>query len=161
ALTMTGSGTVSAADIDLTGGTASTGHGRLVATIYHQGPLADPLGLPLPPAPTTTIGAVEDSSSTPLTLGPRTYVGGIHIGGRASVTLLPGVYYLKGGGFSVGGHATVTGSGVLLINAPATDNDTISITSQASVSLSAPADLSSAYAPYDGIAMFQDPASSA
>jgi hypothetical protein len=161
AMTMTGSGTVSATDIDLTGGAVITGHGQLLGTIYHQAALADPLGLSLPPAPTPIFGAANDSSKTRATLAPGTYVGGIHISGQASVILLPGVYYLKGGGFAVTGHATVAGSGVLLINAPAAADDIISIAGEASVSLSAPADLSGAYAPYHGIAIFQDPASSA
>jgi hypothetical protein len=50
---------------------------------------------------------------------------------------------------------------VLLVNAPASSGDSISFTGQGSVTLSAPASLSGAYAPYQGIALFQDPAASA
>ncbi len=161
AVTVTGNGTVSATDIDLSGGVRTTGHGQLLGTEFQQGPTPDPLNLPLPPAPTTTYAAVNYSGSAPLTLSPGTYVGGIEITGQAAVTLLPGVYYLQGGGFSVTGQASVTGSGVLLVNAPATSSDSIRFTGQGNITLTAPASLSGVCAPYQGIAIFQDPASSA
>jgi hypothetical protein len=132
----------------------------LLGTEYQQGPQTDPLHLPLPPAPASTFAAVNDAGSAPLTLAPGTYVGGISISGPALVTLLPGVYYLQGGGFTVSGQATVSGAGVLLINAPASASDRISVSGPASLSLSAPTSLSGVYAAYQGIALFQDPAAS-
>jgi hypothetical protein len=96
-----------------------------------------------------------------VTLSPGTYVGGIAIDGTASVTLLAGVYYMQGGGFSVSGNGSVTdkGAGVVLVNAPAGPSDVISITGQGSMSLTASSSLTGAYAAYDHIAIFQDPAS--
>ena len=76
------------------------------------------------------------------------------------MTLLPGVYYLKGGGLSVSGNATVTGTGgVIIVNAPQGSGGAISFSGNATVTLVAPASLPGAYAPYAGIAIFQDPAS--
>ena len=59
--------------IDLTGGAAVGGNGQLVGTIYHQGALADPLGLPLPPPPSPTFGTANESGNTTVTLAPGTY----------------------------------------------------------------------------------------
>ena len=87
-------------------------------------------------------------------LSPGTYVGGISVSGQASVTLAPGVYYLEGGGFSVTG-GSVSGSGVVIINAPGGPSDTISVSGQGVVSLSAPG----IGQPFQGVAVFQDPAS--
>jgi hypothetical protein len=39
-----------------------------------------------------------------------------------------GIYYMQGGGFSVSGQGSVTGIGVLIVNAPAASTDTISFT---------------------------------
>jgi hypothetical protein len=98
-----------------------------------------------------------------VTLPPGIYVGGIQIDGQATVILSGGVYYMKGGGFEVSGQATVTslatGPGVLLVNAPVLATDVISITGQAVVTLTADLTLPDGLAPYDGIAVFQDPAS--
>jgi hypothetical protein len=90
-----------------------------------------------------------------LTLNPGTYVGGIKISGIGPVTLNPGVYYMMGGGFSVSGQASVTGSNVLIVNAPGSSSATISISSQAHVTLTG---LTSG--PDQGLVMLQDPASS-
>ena len=68
---------------------------------------------------------------------------------------------MQGGGFSVTGQGSVTGSGVLLVNAPSKSSETFAFTGQGNVTLSAPTGLTGPYAPYNGIAMFQDPSSSA
>jgi hypothetical protein len=93
-----------------------------------------------------------------VTLNPGVYTGSIRIRGNAKVTLNPGIYYLKGGGFSVSGNASVTdlGKGVLLDNAPVGAGDTISMTGNGSGSLSP---LTSG--PYPGIPIFQDRVSTA
>ncbi len=183
---ITGNGNVNAAIIDVTGGTRTTGHGQFVGSIVHAAPTPDPLGLPLPPAPSTKFAAVNYSGSAPLTLNPGTYVGGISISGQGSVTLKPGIYYMQGGGFSVTGRGSVTGNGVLIINAGGKSDDrddeddghdrhidhearcgadkeastgNISFSGQGSVSLTAPATLPNAYKQYAGIAIFQNPTS--
>jgi hypothetical protein len=77
-------------------------------------------------------------------------MGGINIGGAAKVTLAPGVYYFQGGGFTVGGSATVTGTGVMLYNAPARSTDQINISGAASLTLTA-----ATTGTYAGITIFQ------
>ena len=152
------------ADVGLGGGAVINGQAvlnLLEPEFNHEAATPDPIALPLPPAPSTTFPAVHYSSSVPLTLSPGTYIGGITVSGKGTVILLPGVYYMKGGGFTVSGQGSVTdnGAGVLIVNAPAKKDDTINISGQASVSLTAPLGLTGAFAPYNGITIMQDPAS--
>jgi hypothetical protein len=150
---------VSAGDFDVTGGVTTSGHGVVPSPVDHEAPTPDPLGLPLPPPPSPSFGAVIYSGSAPLTLQPGTYVGGIKITGSGPVTLAPGVYFMRGGGFAVTGKGSVTGSDVLIVNAPVSPLDTITLAGQGTVSLSAPPSLAAPYSRYAGIALFQDPAS--
>ena len=104
------------------------------------------------------------SGTTTRTLSPGTYVGGIHVRGRGSIILLPGIYYLRGGGLHVSDSGSLTGTGVLIVNAPATgdgQDDGIALSSKRNVTLGAPlpGNLPSGYAAYKGITIFQDPAS--
>jgi hypothetical protein len=91
---------------------------------------------------------VNYSLSSLLTLNPGTYVGGIKVSGRGSIVLNPGIYYLRGGGFSVSGQGSVTGNGVLMVNASTQSTDTISVSGQAAVTLNAPASLAAPYVQY-------------
>ncbi len=158
---VTGNGFVSAMDIDVTGGTSVTGNGQFSGSIGHETPTADPIRLPLPPAPASTFAAVNYSGSGTLILAPGTYVGGIKSSGKGNVVLQSGVYYLKGGGLQLSGNSSITGSGVLIVNAPSNSNDGISLSGNASATLTAllPANLPSGYAAYKGITIFQDPSS--
>jgi hypothetical protein len=87
-------------------------------------------------------------------LNPGTYIGGINISGSGPVMLTPGIYYMQGGGFSVSGPANVTGSNVLIVNAPGATSAAIRISGQAHVTLSA---LTSGLD--QGVVILQDPAS--
>jgi hypothetical protein len=49
------------------------------------------------------------------TLNPGTYCGGLSISNGARVQMNPGPYHIKGGSFTVGGGAQVTGTGVTII----------------------------------------------
>jgi hypothetical protein len=89
---VTGNGSVTAQDIDVTGGVKTAGHGSFSVAVEQEPATADPLGLPLPAPPSLTFAAVHYSGSAPLTLNPGTYVGGIKITGNGDVTLNPGVY---------------------------------------------------------------------
>src|SRR5262249_40605134 len=154
--------TATEADVGLGGGFVT--HGKAVLNLLEpefnqEAATPDPVALPLPPAPAVVSSSALHISSGSVTLSPGTYVGGIAINGTASVTLLPGVYYMQGGGFTVSGKGSVTGTGVLLVNAPAASSDVISVTSQGSVSLTASSALTGSLAPYNHIALFQDPAS--
>lgn len=158
---VSGNGSVSAANINVTGGTHTSGHGTFSAPVTHKPPVADPINLPLPPAPSPTFGPAIVAGNTAVTLKPGTYVGGIHASGHAQVTLLPGIYYLKGGGFTVDGGASVTGVGVMIVNDPFFFFGPISLSGQAKVTISAPTTLTGALAAYNGIALFEDRSSAA
>jgi hypothetical protein len=132
-----GHGTVTAMDIDVTGGTKVAGQASFSGPVDHEAPTADPLGLKLPAPPATHFAAVHVSGGS-VPLSPGTYDGGITVDGTASVTLAPGVYFMNGGGFTVTDQGSISGTGVLLVNAPLSPSDTISFSGQASVSLSAP-----------------------
>ena len=147
-----GNGIVSAAEIDVAGGLSQSGKAKFVGTIVKgKSPLADPLaGLVAPTPSGPTFKAVKVSGKKSITLSPGTYVGGINVSNYANVTLLPGVYYLQGGGLKVSGNAKLTGVGVTIYNAPKTSQDTISISGNSIVSLSAPTS-----GAYQGVAIFQ------
>jgi hypothetical protein len=151
---LSGHGTVTAQDIDVTGGVKTAGHGGFSAPVDQEAAMVDPLGLVLPAPPAPTFAAVHYSDSAPLTLLPGTYVGGIAISGQGQVTLSPGVYYLLGGGFSISDQGSVSGTGVTIINVPAGPGDTISVSGQGSLNLTAPTS-----GPFQGVVLFQDPAS--
>ena len=158
---LTDNASVSAKDIDVTGGVKLADHSMLSGPVGHETPTSDPIGLPLPSAPTPTHSAVNYYGKSTLTLSPGTYVGGIRNSGQGNIVLLPGIYYLKGGGLQVSGDGSLTGMGVLIVNAPNNHDDSISLTGEGNVILSAPlpASLPSGYAAYKGITIFQDPAS--
>jgi PKD repeat protein len=151
---VTGLGSVTAQDIDVTGGVKTAGHGSFSTPVEQEPATADPLGLGLPAPPAPIFAAVNYSGSAALTLDPGTYVGGIRITG-GNVTLNPGVYYMQGGGFSVTGKGSVTGMNVLIVNAPSKSSDTITITCQGSVTLTALAGGTD-----KGVVILQDPNSS-
>jgi hypothetical protein len=79
------------------------------------------------------------------------FSGGLKFSGQESVVMAPGVYYMDGGGFSFSGQGSLTGSGVLIYNAPQSNSDQISITGQGSVTLSPPTS-----GAYTGLVAFQD-----
>jgi PKD domain-containing protein len=164
AIVLTGNSIVTAteADVGLGGGFTTSGHATLnllEPEFNQEAATPDPIALPLPPVPTTHFAAVHDSGGPLLTLAPGTYDGGIQVSGKGSLNLLPGVYYMNGGGFSVSGQGIVTGTNVLIVNAPRRSSDTINFSGQAIVNLTASAGLTGANAAYNGITIFQDPAS--
>jgi PKD repeat protein len=155
--------TLAAAETDVAAaapdGLVMNGNPTFLGELNHEAATPDPINLPLPPMPAVASTTPVHISSGTVTLTPGKYIGGIAIDGTASVTLSPGVYYMAGGGFSVSGQATVSGTGVLLVNAPVSSSDTISITGGAVVTLTASNTLPDGFTPYDGIAIMQDPAS--
>jgi hypothetical protein len=158
---LTGKAVVTAteADVGIGGGVFGSGVLNLLEPEFnHEAGTPDPFGLPLPTPPAPQFGAVHVSGGV-VTLSPGTYNGGVKVDGSAVVTLLPGIYYMNGGGFSVSVNGSVTGAGVLIVNAPLRSNDAISITGQASVSLTAPTGLTGVLAGYNGIALMQAPGS--
>lgn len=113
-----------------------------------QTAIADPLaGLAAPTKPATVSSKADKiKAKTATTIQPGTYIGGINDSGTGTLTLAPGVYYLQGGGFTVGAKSTVTGTGV-----------TIYLVGKGSINLSGTVTLTPATSgAYAGIVFFQD-----
>jgi uncharacterized repeat protein (TIGR01451 family) len=154
AIDVSGSASVSDSLTDVAGKASITGAGKVSSLQTGQAAVADPLAsLAVPSTTGMTVRSTATLSiggSTVITLQPGLYIGGINIGGAAKVTLAPGVYYFQGGGFTVGGSATVTGTGVMLYNAPAKSTDQINVSGAASLTLTA-----ATTGTYAGMTIFQ------
>ena len=64
----------------------------------------------------TNYGAFSLGGNSSATIQPGIY-SSISVSGNARLTMAPGIYIIEGGGFSVSGNASVTGSGVMIVNA--------------------------------------------
>jgi hypothetical protein len=153
-----GNGNLTAPVFDITGvpGTSTPGGGTFNGTIYSGvPPTPDPLAyLPEPDPNSLTVESTQTlhiSGKSDVTLSPGVYQGGIDIAGQANVTLLPGIYYMQGGGFSSTGQGNLTGTGILLYNAPTQSSDTIKIAGQGNVNITP---MTSGI--YQGISIFQE-----
>jgi hypothetical protein len=137
-------------------GYSTTGHVTLKGTVNNdQTPAADPLSYITQPDPS---GLTTQSTSTMIlsgdqtvTLQPGVYVGGISMNGNITATLQPGIYYMEGGGFSAGGNINLTGTGVMIYNAPSKSSDAISFNGNTVLNLSP-----MTTGPYAGLTIFQD-----
>jgi hypothetical protein len=124
----------------------------------------DPFGnLPLPSVSgLTNYGAVSVSGTSTQTLNPGIYTS-IQVSGQASVTLTAGTYIIEGGGLSISGSGSLSGSGVTIFNAGSQYNGTadggtfgsISIGGKGTIALSAPTT-----GVYAGVVIFQSRANS-
>ncbi len=139
ALTQDGSSCLNATRIKVVGGY----NGDCVAPNPKTGtaPATDPLKTLAPPehGGCDEPGRVVVAGGRSTTLSPGVYCGGISIVADSSVTFQAGLYVLDGGGLSIGGQATATGTNVsffLTENSCAIAN--VSIQAGATVSLSAP-----------------------
>ena len=157
-MAITGNITMTATAYDLAAGPpgySKTGNVTMNGTVLNnQSPAADPLRYLAAPNPgsltTQSTSTKQLSGNGTATLQPGVYIGGISITGNYTVTLQPGIYYLEGGGISATGNVTLTGSGVMIYNAPNTSSDTISLAGNTVMNLSPMT--SGAYA---GITIFQ------
>jgi hypothetical protein len=159
---VTSSGNISAPLVGIVGsysGTITVPGGNVQT---HIAPVPDPLAYVTAPAvgscpnPNPTFNNYSISSGL-VTLNPGTYCGiggnpAIKISGSANVTLSPGTYVLNGGGMSVTGTATLTGTGVTIYNTgtaatygPIFTQDNVTITLRAPTT-----------GPLAGILFFQD-----
>ena len=119
ALSAAGNAKVKASAIDVHGGVQKTGNASLSPTpITGAQTLADPLsGLALPSTSgMKSYGTEKLSGNSSATIQPGIY-SQITVSGNAKLTLSSGTYILEGGGFSVSGNASVSGSGVMIVNA--------------------------------------------
>jgi hypothetical protein len=118
ALTVNGNPTLTAASIPVVGNVHESGHPTFSpAPVTGAAAVADPLANLAPPSTSgmTNYGAAKITGNSTQTLQPGIY-SEITISGKASVTLSPGVYLIEGGGFTVSGNASVTGTGILIYN---------------------------------------------
>jgi hypothetical protein len=158
AVTATGNASVNAGGVlQVVGGVSTSGNAVAVKT----GTLtstADPLaGLPLPATTGTYYGAVSVSGNSTQPLGPGVYKS-IQVSGNARVTMSAGRYVILGGGLTVSGNASLTGTGVFIYNGSSTyDGSTDSgtfgpITLGGTINLSPGTDPTD---PYAGTLIFQ------
>jgi putative Flp pilus-assembly TadE/G-like protein len=160
ATVVTGGGVLTATEFDITGvpGTSTSGGGTINGTILNgQVPTPDPLAYLPEPDPSTMIvqstHTVKLQNQGSLSLQPGVYQGGISVTG-GTLTLAPGIYYMDGGGFGFSGTGSLTAPGVMIVNAPQSNSDTISITGTGAVNLSPPTT-----GLYQGISLWQTRAS--
>lgn len=161
AVVVTGHDQIQSSSSGVAGGTSISGSSSIASAFVTQAAVADPVHLALPSAPSTTYNGVNLNGSYTKTLSPGTYIGGIKLSGSGNVTLQPGVYYLQGGGLSIQGNVSVSGTGVVLINAPASSADGISVGGSCQLSLTPATNLTGDYASFNGFALYQDPNSTA
>jgi len=142
ATVVTGGGALTAPEFDITGvpGTSTSGGGTISGTVLDgQVPTPDPLAyLPEPNPSTMSVQSkktVKLQNQGSLSLQPGVYTGGIQVTG-GNLTLAPGIYYMDGGGFSFSGTGSLTALGVLIVNAPQSNSDTVSITGTGAINLS-------------------------
>jgi Flp pilus assembly protein TadG len=155
---ITNGGTVTATELDVTGGITSTGSGGGFYGGINLGtpPQPDPLRAIPEPDPNTLTDQSHGNthfSNGNHTLSPGVYHGGITISGKGSATMLPGIYYMDGGGFSMSGQGDLYAAGVMIFNAPKSSSDTISITGSDSGSIYVTPPTSGIY---QGMTLFQD-----
>jgi len=156
ALSVGGSGSVSAQAVDIVGGSLNGTTGITTQQGLYTGasPATDPYAnVSAPKFSGCTQTNYSDNSKNPVTLSPGVYCGGISLNANANVTLNPGVYYLDQGSLSVNGGATLTGTGVTLVFTSSTGSNyaTATINGGATVNLSPPTSGAT-----QGIVMFGD-----
>jgi hypothetical protein len=161
ATTVTGGGVLTAPEFDITGvpGTSLAGGAAINGTVLDgQVPTPDPLAyLPEPDPSTLTVQAtktVKLQNQGSLSLQPGVYQGGINVTG-GNLTLAPGIYYMDGGGFGFSGTGSLSAPGVMIVNAPQSNADTISITGTGAINISP-----MTTGIYQGISFWQSRASS-
>jgi hypothetical protein len=141
-----------------TGSSMFTGPGGTLPAPITTGspPTPDPLSyLPQPDPATLPAGTAnfvpKQGGGKSWILTPGVFEGGLSYSGKDDVTLLPGIYYMKNGGFSFSGQGSLFGRGVMIYNAPASISQNINITGQGIVDLSP-----MTTGMYAGILFFQD-----
>ncbi|MFI5455599.1 MAG: Ig-like domain repeat protein [Isosphaerales bacterium] len=147
AVSASGNAQITSSLIDVHGQIRKSGNASFNPTpVTGASPLADPLASLAPPGTSgmTSWGSVSLGGNSSATINPGTYTK-ITVSGNARLTLNSGTYIIEGGGFSSSGNASVSGSGVTIVNVgstyPATGGTygSISVSGNGSYSLSPPA----------------------
>jgi Flp pilus assembly protein TadG len=127
AITATANGLLKALDVESVGGVNNISKIKNSVTGNNQSPLhtgvataADPYQYLATPttangAVATNYGAVVLSGTSNVTLNPGVYTS-IQVSASVNVTLNPGIYVITGGGLTIFGNATLTGSNVMIYN---------------------------------------------
>ena len=156
ALSASGNARVKAAAIDVHGGVQKTGNASLSPAPVTGAAVLAVASLPLPStAGMTNYGSVSLGGNSSKTIQPGIY-SSISVSGNAKLTMASGIYIIEGGGFSMSGNASVTGSGVMIFNAGSNypgiggTYGSISLGSNGSCSLSPMMS-----GPYAGVVFFQ------
>ena len=157
AISAGGNAQVTASAIDVVGGVQKSGNATF-SPAPHGGRGAS--------RPARRAGVAEHDRADQLRLGeprgnssaaisPGIY-SQINVSGNASLTLNPGTYIIEGGGFTVTGNASISGSGVIIYNAGSNYPNSggnfggITLSGNGTFNLTAPAT-----GPYAGIVIFQ------
>jgi hypothetical protein len=156
AISLSGKSQLTASMIDVLGG-VKTGTGSSVSPAPTTGiSVPDPLAALIGPDPTgmNNYGATSLNTGS-LTINPGIY-SQIKVSKSASLTLSPGIYIIEGGGLTVTGDASISGSGVMIYNAGSSYPSSggkfsgITMSSTGTIGLSAPLS-----GPYAGVLIFQ------
>jgi hypothetical protein len=118
ALSESGNAQVTAATIQVVGNVKKSGNATLAGMLTTgASAVADPMAGLLGPstAGLTNYGSANYSGNGSYTLKPGIY-SQINASGNVKLTLNPGLYLIEGGGFTVTGNASVSGTGVTLYN---------------------------------------------
>ncbi|MGO9917427.1 MAG: Ig-like domain repeat protein, partial [Isosphaeraceae bacterium] len=119
ALSASGNATIKASVIDVTGKVSKSGNASFSpAPVTGAAVVADPLASLAEPSTSglTNYGSESLSGNSSATINPGIY-SAITVSGNAKLTMNCGIYIIEGGGFSISGNASVTGSGVMIFNA--------------------------------------------
>jgi hypothetical protein len=156
AISLTKKSQLSASVIDVLGG-APPRPGSSVSPPPATGvSIPDPLAALTGPNPTglNNYGSISLNKGT-LMINPGIY-SEIKVSNSASLTLNPGIYIIEGGGLTVTGSASISGSGVMIYNAGSNYPSAggkfsgITLSSAGAITLSAPTS-----GPYAGVLIFQ------
>lgn len=154
-----GTSIITATTIGVVGGYSLTG-GAIINPPPSTGivPADDPLNyVPQPTVPTTCDHTGTYTPTSNLlgyaTMNPGTYCGGVQINAGQSVSMNQGLYIMSGGGFTLNGGASLSGSGVTIFNSQGNGYayKPIIINGGGTINLSAPTST-----PLKGILFFQD-----
>jgi hypothetical protein len=158
ALTVIGGATINAQSVSVVGTTNISGGGSINPSSgvkTNQAAVADPYSGTAVPSGTPCL-YTNLQVNNGMQLNPGIYCGwGIQVLNTVSATMKPGVYILNGGAFTVGGSATLSGTGVtIVLTGSGTTWASVSVSNGAHITLSAPTTGTTA-----GLLFFQNPAS--
>lgn len=142
AITMVGNSSITAtggSKVNVVGNVSIGSNSSITPTAVTGAPtFTDPLAGLDAPSDGTCQTPPSPSNNDNVTISAGTYCGDLNVTGHAKLTLNPGLYIIKGntstGGLSVGGQATINGSGVTIY----IETGTISFAGGASSNLTAP-----------------------